>query len=362
MSTTVLRNLLEEKNATRDEISFITKVCEKMLIISELTKLPAPLRMPKALLQKNKFWIVPSFFVEEERVIGDTLFQKSAREGHADELQFHSKEIIWGENVPKALFERFICSVVNHASSDKSFRVQSIDGSILVAELAKTRFEVVYSEQSKYLLNVYSLNISDVDHVSYFVREAYKELATTGLSKDISAECDFHAEAVITPENTQVKADDKKWDCFLSHSWGKNQVNHKRVVSIAKKLKSEGLRVWVDAEQLTDTVEQQILEGIDGSHVFVAFITKQYLDSSNDQNNNAGQEFRYATNKDVNLVAPVVMEKELLNPRTWNKSVVKLKLATKLYIDFSSPAKENANIDVLVRRIHELKALGMREL
>ena len=107
--------------------------------------------------------------------------------------------------------------------------------------------------------------------------------------------------------------------------------------------------------------DKQILKGIEGSHVFVAFITQKYLTSSNDQNNNAGQEFRYAASKDVNLIAPVVLDKALLNPQTWNNSVLKLKLATKLYIDFSSAVKERENMDALVRRILELKALSMKK-
>ncbi len=110
MSSTILGNLLRKESATDEEIHFITKVCEETLIISRLLKLPSPLNMPKDLLASNKFWIVPSFFVQEERAIGDTLIQKSKREGQVEELLFHSKEIIWTKKVPKALFERFICS------------------------------------------------------------------------------------------------------------------------------------------------------------------------------------------------------------------------------------------------------------
>ena len=301
--------------------------------------------------------------MKEERVVNETLFQQSRREGRAEELQFISKEVVWADKVPKALFERFICSVVNHASSAPSFRVQSIDGSVLVAELEKRRFEVVFQEQSKYLLNVYSSDISRIEHVSYFVKQAYEEMYTSsGLSADISAECDFHSDQVQreVPETDAAK-DEKQWDCFLSHSWGKNHLNHRRVVAIAQKLKTHGLRVWVDAEQMTDTVEHQMLQGMVRSHVFVAFITKEYLKSSNESNKNAGQEFRYAASVDVDLIAPVVMERELLNLQSWNETVVKLKLASKLYIDFSSPAKENANLESLVRRIKELKVKSMQK-
>ncbi len=193
------------------------------------------------------------------------------------------------------------------------------------------------------------------------MKEAYQELSTTGLSTDISAECDFHANAVQTVENVKSAEDTKEWDCFLSHSWGKGQLDHEKVVAIGKQLQAAGVRVWMDEEKITDNFPKQMVEGIDGSHVFIAFVTKTYLDACNNENSNAGQEFNYAAGKDVKMIVPVVLDKSLLDPRTWNGTVLKLRLATKLYIDFSSPVKIKDNFASLIKRIKELKALSFQD-
>ncbi len=362
MSSAVMSNLLKEEGVSEEELSFIIKICEETLIISRLLKLPSALKIPKPLMKRNKFWIVPSFYVQEERIIGDTLFQKSRREGHEQDLQFHSKDILWDEKVPKALFERFICSVVNHVSHEPSFRLESINGSVLVAHLNKKRFEVVFAEQSKYLLNVYSSDIAHIEKVSTYIKAAYTELSTAGLSSgtDISAECDFHNEVVQSPE-TEAAVDEKKWDCFLSHTWGPGQVEHKKVVGIARQLEAAGVKVWLDEDQMNDNIAKQMVEGIDESHVFVAFVSQNYLDATNNENSNAGKEFNYATSTGVDKVVPVVMEKQLLNTQAWNGTVAKLNLANKLYIDFSSPVKVNDNMASLVKRIFDLKAKALKE-
>lgn len=218
-----------------------------------------------------------------------------------------------------------------------------------------------FKTQNVYLLNVYSSDLSQIEHVSLFIREAYKEICTAGLSADISADCDFHSNHVQAVVPSSAVNDDKEWDCFLSHSWGKNKLTHQRVVLVAQELETHGLRVWVDEEQLSDTVEQGVVQGMAESHVFVAFVTREYLEASNKANNNAGQEFRCAAKRDVNMIIPVVLDEELLSLHTWNKTVLMLKLATKLYIDFSSPAKQRANMEELVKRIKLIKAKSLRK-
>jgi hypothetical protein len=48
-------------------------------------------------------------------------------------------------------------------------------------------------------------------------------------------------------------------DLFLTHNWGKNEVNHKRVARIKDFLVSRGLIVWFDDERMTGTIVDQMM-------------------------------------------------------------------------------------------------------
>ena len=49
-----------------------------------------------------------------------------------------------------------------------------------------------------------------------------------------------------------------QFDCFLSHSWGPEQITHKKVIQIAELLKEEGFRCWLDEDNLTHDVTRDI--------------------------------------------------------------------------------------------------------
>jgi len=72
-----------------------------------------------------------------------------------------------------------------------------------------------------------------------------------------------------------------KYDAFLSHAWSKDDAgrdNHIRVCQLCQKLKSQhDLRVWLDDQQLSEDLTNEMSSGIDESAVFVACITNDFI-------------------------------------------------------------------------------------
>ena len=50
---------------------------------------------------------------------------------------------------------------------------------------------------------------------------------------------------------------------FLSHNWGKNSVNHKRVSLINKKLKEMGYTTWFDEKNMWSCTDEKMAQGIE---------------------------------------------------------------------------------------------------
>lgn len=68
-----------------------------------------------------------------------------------------------------------------------------------------------------------------------------------------------------------------KWDVFISHS----SKDKTKVSEIVSKLKSEGLKVWFDEEQIdiTDNVTEKLEEGIKNSNYILTCLSPSYGDS-----------------------------------------------------------------------------------
>eukprot|EP00966_Prymnesium_polylepis_P125111 2893326-Prymnesium_polylepis.1 len=70
------------------------------------------------------------------------------------------------------------------------------------------------------------------------------------------------------------------FDCFLSHNWGADDLgrsNHTRVCRIKQLLEAEGLRCWLDEEQMHGDINSKMTSGIEDSSVVIVFITSEYL-------------------------------------------------------------------------------------
>lgn len=172
--------------------------------------------------------------------------------------------------------------------------------------------------------------------------------------------CDQEHVKQIQTELTKLKLSKmlgaNKTHVFLSHNWGKGNENHERVIEFNEALKMRGLVTWMDAEKMQGSVMDAMANGIDNTHVVVAFITKAYRDKVNgaDHGDNCKKEFLYACHSKPNATIAAVMEAEMGDPKTWC-GVLGLNLSSLLYVDMV-PGKVDrfeAQCDELFHRICE---------
>jgi len=160
-----------------------------------------------------------------------------------------------------------------------------------------------------------------------------------------------------------------KYDCFLSHDWGKDEYganNHERVAKLNKCLNAKGIRTWFDEDKLNGNIINQMCEGIDTSKIVVVCITERYVKkvAGDDENDNCKREFLYAMQqKTATRMVPVVMENKCIG-RAW-KGPVGMTLSAQLYKDlcadrsgrdkgFQAKAEDVANF--IKEKLHELGA------
>jgi hypothetical protein len=131
---------------------------------------------------------------------------------------------------------------------------------------------------------------------------------------------------------------------FLSHAWGADGENHKKVKRIFDALQERELEFWLDEEQLTPgcRIPDVIQTGMEDSHCVVVFITREYLDKINNGDvlqDFCRMEFTRAISMKKKLVT-VVMEAECRSARAWT-GVEKEHLSELLYEDFSIVLEED---------------------
>jgi hypothetical protein len=119
----------------------------------------------------------------------------------------------------------------------------------------------------------------------------------------------------------------KSFAAFLTHDWGNDELgrnNHRRVVQVAKALKSRGLPVWIDEDEMTGDIVEQMCNGIENSNAIVVFVTERYIGKvggSNDKDN-CKLEFKYAARMaGPSTMIPVVMEERMSDSHRWSGPV-----------------------------------------
>src|SRR5687768_8844341 len=91
-------------------------------------------------------------------------------------------------------------------------------------------------------------------------------------------------------------------------------------------------------------------KGIDSSSKVVVFITQRYMERLRDPNLNCTLEFNYATKmKTVENIVPVVIEANMLNPRSWKGPLGFL--ATKVFINMSTEELRESQVNKLIKAI-----------
>ena len=142
------------------------------------------------------------------------------------------------------------------------------------------------------------------------------------------------------------------FDVFLSHAWGANERNHQLVERVFSALTRLGIKAWFDSNYMIGDIRDAMLEGIDNSMGFVAFITRDYHDKVTGTNSldNCRIEYRYARNhKGDSKMLVVVLEDAMLNPREWRLPL--RELSTKLYAKMTRIDElSDEQLDTLVKK------------
>jgi len=150
-----------------------------------------------------------------------------------------------------------------------------------------------------------------------------------------------------------------QYDAFLSHDWGTDthgRPNHDRVKTICEGLEERGLRVWFDANNMSDDVQRDMVEGIQNSKCLVAFVTQNYIEKVGSKGfDNCKGEFDYARTIEKPMIA-VPMETCMQNTKNW-LGPVGMWLGTKLYPTSFADGIECEQLDALAQKIQKLSAL-----
>jgi len=154
---------------------------------------------------------------------------------------------------------------------------------------------------------------------------------------------------------------DLKYDVMLTHNWGTDTVgrdNHMRVMAVAQMLQSKGLSVWVDEQQLTGNINDQIAKAIDQSACVAVFITECYQSKiTSGEDNFCKMEFNYASNrKKTSRMIPVVMEQSMSNTADWN-GALGLHLGSCLYVSMWDENDFASGVEALHREIKTRKCI-----
>ena len=161
---------------------------------------------------------------------------------------------------------------------------------------------------------------------------------------------------VVAKRISHVSVKDSKFHAFIGHNWGKDENNHKRVLALHRSIKTQGVRAWVDQERIHGNILDEITAGLEDSRMFVACITKDYMDKVAGKNKQAPNdwcqlEFQRAFRLfgAANMIA-VVMDNEVLDSSKWRGSVATV-FANSIVIDFTSDARLDDATKELCARI-----------
>jgi len=154
------------------------------------------------------------------------------------------------------------------------------------------------------------------------------------------------------------KAAAPQYDAFLSHDWctdTKGRNNHLRVKQISEGLEARGLKVWFDANNMSDDVQRDMVEGIQASRCLVAFVTQKYLEKVGSKGfDNCKGEFDYARTIEKPMIA-VPMETCMQNTKNW-LGPVGMWLGTKLYPTSFAESIDDEQLDKLAQK---LRVMGL---
>lgn len=143
----------------------------------------------------------------------------------------------------------------------------------------------------------------------------------------------------------------------MTHNWANG--NHERVSRINQALVRRGFITWFDEQRMmTELIQAQMLEGIDGSCTILVFITETYESKVNSKNlrDNCFYEFNASSNHDLaNFRIGIAMEEKMLNPNNWQWGLLKGGIGGQLVIDMTNSDDEGVferQMDILSNEIN----------
>jgi hypothetical protein len=158
-----------------------------------------------------------------------------------------------------------------------------VDGALLFdySTLTETELEAVFVE----------LEVTSVSHKLKFKR-CIKSFSPGSLSIEAgdgsktsvlqvkSSDAVFNMkslEKVILRAVTPLKLPEGKYHVFLTHDWGEEGKNHRRVSRVNDILKSKyGLTTWFDEDRMEGNIRNKMTKGIENSLSMIMFLTSRY--------------------------------------------------------------------------------------
>jgi len=118
-----------------------------------------------------------------------------------------------------------------------------------------------------------------------------------------------------------------KYHIFVSHNWGSEPEfkDHKRAERLNRRLQDKGFKTLFDSERMSGQIIDKITKGIEESAVFLACITRSYVDKvaqEENPNDTVKLEFNHARRmRKAPYMLAIVMERDMTDTTSWNGSV-----------------------------------------
>ncbi|CAD5126309.1 DgyrCDS14462 [Dimorphilus gyrociliatus] len=123
---------------------------------------------------------------------------------------------------------------------------------------------------------------------------------------------------------------------MLSYQWSYKPI----VLAISNFLKSKVFKIWIDVESMGGSILESMAKAVENAMVVLVRYSQKYQDSPS-----CRSEAEYAAQK-RKVIIPIKME-ENFEPENW----LGLILGSKLYINFSKPAKRNESFQNLLKEL-----------
>lgn len=355
LGDTIFHKALFKIGVSERELHFLQNLCTRMMIFSPIHALPEKIKM-KANQKKlcNFYFLVPSMIpVETQCEDLNTFF------GGNDNLC--KGNVQWEADVPQSLYTKVVTSFIFFARFREGLKVINISTHVTQIEFRKVRISLEYDTEKQ--INVIigtkaKKAVEIVEMTFYKIKNSLKTLYPNSLSFAENMKIEFQSEESKDEKNIKEKAQeevDEKYDCFLSYSWGPNNVTHNQVIEYSEALKNRGFNVLIDDKGLAELDSERILKKVNSCPVFVAFLTTEYVKNSKDRRTIVYDELKRRIHCKKSIF--VVLDKSLVTSIAKKGTAVASLVENELVINFATrDKKENIrkNMDKLCNQLKSL--------